>query len=198
MVESKNKIARAKVAHKLAKYVRATPIHLTGLTGSANPSTSHISMSSSTQPWEEPPNADLETKLIPGTPLKMRDHSSRELAVNPGPLLAESLLPPEQSSLFFPESAEEEESLCSRPSLQETSSSLDPTPSTESPSEESTLPMSSPPPPKSPLKESTSMLMTPSSKRPSGSARTSLSTPHNIDLKNLKKERLPKLNSRTP
>ena len=45
MVESKNKIARAKIAHKLAKYVRATPVHLTGLSGSANPSTSHLSMS---------------------------------------------------------------------------------------------------------------------------------------------------------
>lgn len=44
MVESKSKatVARAKIAHKLAKYYRATPVHLSGLRVGADPSTSHL------------------------------------------------------------------------------------------------------------------------------------------------------------
>lgn len=34
---------RAPVAHKLARYVRATPVHLTGVRGQSQPSTSHLS-----------------------------------------------------------------------------------------------------------------------------------------------------------
>ena len=42
-----NKTApRARLAHKLAKYVRANPIHLQGRLGSQNPSISHLSTSS--------------------------------------------------------------------------------------------------------------------------------------------------------
>lgn len=46
MVESKTKAttARARIAHKLARYYRATPVHLTGLTTPANPSTSHLTL----------------------------------------------------------------------------------------------------------------------------------------------------------
>lgn len=46
MVESKGKAttARARIAHKLARYYRATPVHLTGLTTAANPSTSHLTL----------------------------------------------------------------------------------------------------------------------------------------------------------
>lgn len=46
MVESKKKATavRVKIAHKLARYYRATHVHLTGLTSSANPSTSHLTL----------------------------------------------------------------------------------------------------------------------------------------------------------
>ena len=42
MVQAKT-VARANVAHKLARYVRATPINLLGLHGASQPSTSHLS-----------------------------------------------------------------------------------------------------------------------------------------------------------
>jgi hypothetical protein len=50
MVESKTKVSvtRAKIAHKLARYYRATPVHLTGVTGASTPSTSHLSTHSFT------------------------------------------------------------------------------------------------------------------------------------------------------
>lgn len=50
MVESKTKAApaRARIAHKLARYYRATPTHLSGLRGDANPSTTHLSIPSIT------------------------------------------------------------------------------------------------------------------------------------------------------
>ena len=94
MVENKNKttVTRAKIAHKLAKYYRATPVHLTGVTGNANPSTSHLSTSPFTQPSEEPPREDSETKPTLGTPLMTREPTSRELAVLPNPLKAENPL----------------------------------------------------------------------------------------------------------
>lgn len=37
------KITRAPVAHKLARYLRATPLNLTGVRGQSQPSTSHLS-----------------------------------------------------------------------------------------------------------------------------------------------------------
>jgi hypothetical protein len=45
MVESKAKAttSRARIAHKLARYYRATPIHLSGLSGNSDPSVSHLS-----------------------------------------------------------------------------------------------------------------------------------------------------------
>jgi len=36
-------VPRARIAHKLAKYVRASPIHLQSRLGAQNPSTSHLS-----------------------------------------------------------------------------------------------------------------------------------------------------------
>lgn len=46
MVESKGKAttARARIAHKLARYYRATPVHLSGLSSAASPSTSHLTL----------------------------------------------------------------------------------------------------------------------------------------------------------
>lgn len=46
MVESKAKAttARARIAHKLARYYRATPVHLAGLNTTAHPSTSHLTL----------------------------------------------------------------------------------------------------------------------------------------------------------
>jgi hypothetical protein len=89
MVESKAKAttARARIAHKLARYYRATPVHLAGVTGQSNPSTSHLSTPSSTQPSAAPPSADSETKTIPGTPPTTRDPSSRERASSLAPPL---------------------------------------------------------------------------------------------------------------
>ena len=47
MVETKTKTAaaRAKIAHKLARYYRATPVNLAGPKGTNQPSTSHLSTS---------------------------------------------------------------------------------------------------------------------------------------------------------
>jgi len=100
MVESKNKTsaARAKIAHKLARYVRATPIHLTGIKGNNLPSASHLSISSPIQTSEEPPNADSEIKTIPGTPLTMKNPDTRELPINQNPPKAENPSPPALSS----------------------------------------------------------------------------------------------------
>lgn len=43
MAESKKRNpARARIAHKLARYYRATPVHLTGANGLNTPSTSHL------------------------------------------------------------------------------------------------------------------------------------------------------------
>ena len=36
-------LARAPLSHKLAKYLRATPVHLNGIRGQSQPSTSHLS-----------------------------------------------------------------------------------------------------------------------------------------------------------
>lgn len=36
-------VVRAPLAHKLAKYLRASPVHLTGVRGQSQPSTSHLS-----------------------------------------------------------------------------------------------------------------------------------------------------------
>jgi hypothetical protein len=74
MVDSKTKTTttRARVAHKLAKYLRATPLHLTGVVGQANPSTSHLRNTPIIQNSEEPPREDLETKATLGIPLTMK------------------------------------------------------------------------------------------------------------------------------
>ena len=46
MAQSKNNktAPRAKLAHKLARYVRANPIHLQSRLGSQNPSITHLSI----------------------------------------------------------------------------------------------------------------------------------------------------------
>lgn len=46
MVEKTKKTvqARAKIAHKLAKYVRATPVHLPAGSSPAQPSVTHLSI----------------------------------------------------------------------------------------------------------------------------------------------------------
>lgn len=87
MVESKAKAttSRARIAHKLARYYRATPVHLTGLSGDANPSTAHLSTSPITQLSAEPPSADSETVRRPGTPPTTRRPSSSVPARSPAP-----------------------------------------------------------------------------------------------------------------
>jgi hypothetical protein len=44
MVDKKPKtvVHKAKIAHKLARYVRATSVHLTSLRGDSAPSTTHL------------------------------------------------------------------------------------------------------------------------------------------------------------
>lgn len=174
MVESKAKTGavRARLAHKLAKYVRATPIHLTGARGGAFPSTSHLSIPLFIQPSEEPPREDLEIRIIPGTLLMMSTPTSLEKAIHPNHQLEENPSHLDQSSFSSPAKTEEEELLFLRDSNLEIFWLLDPTQSTESPSAELTPPTSLPLPPKFPLMESTSLLMINSSKEALDSPRT--------------------------
>lgn len=113
MVETKTKTAstRAKIAHKLARYYRATPVHLEGTRGPSQPSTSHLSNLHFTKPSEEPPKEDSETRPILGTQLMTRKNASLEQAQNPNQLKPENQSKPAQLSSFFQESAEEEELL---------------------------------------------------------------------------------------
>ena len=113
MVESKNKTAaaRAKIAHKLARYARATPIHLSGISGSSQPSTSHLSISTFIQHSEELPKEDSETKLTLGIQPMNKSLITKEHPKKPEPQKEENPSPPEPSSSSSPESAEEEELL---------------------------------------------------------------------------------------
>lgn len=133
MVESKAKAstARARIAHKLARYVRATPVHLTSLNGSANPSTSHLSTLFTTQLLEVLPNADSETAKIPGTLLTTRSLSSSVLASSLAPQPAEPPCAPDQLLSFFLETTEDAELLFLSALPQEIFLSLDLTASTE-------------------------------------------------------------------
>ena len=60
MVETKAKAtaSRARIAHKLARYYRATSVHLSGLKGNSDPSTAHLSIIYAMQLWEEPLKED--------------------------------------------------------------------------------------------------------------------------------------------
>ena len=90
MVESKTKVSvtRAKIAHKLARYYRATPLHLTGVAGASAPSTAHLSTQSFTKLSAVPPSADLETVVRPGTLLTTRRPTSSVPVRSPVPPLA--------------------------------------------------------------------------------------------------------------
>ena len=111
MVDTKTKstTVRARVAHKLAKYVRAQPVNSCGIRGTTNPSTSHIGKPLFMQHWEEPPRKELETVPTPGTPLMMRKPDSKEHPKYPKRQLPESKFKKEMLSSSFQESAEEEE-----------------------------------------------------------------------------------------
>jgi hypothetical protein len=111
MVESKNKttVTRAKIAHKLARYYRATSVHLTGVTGPSQPSTAHLSRSFFTQPSAVPPREDSEEVKTPGTLLMTRRSVSLEPATSPDLLTAENLSSPDQLLFCFPASTEAEE-----------------------------------------------------------------------------------------
>lgn len=112
MVESKNKTTtRAKLAHKLAKYYRATPINLSGTKGQNQPSASHLSTTLFIQFLEELPKEDLETKLKPGTQLMTKKSVSKEMLKNPKPIKAENQSNQDQSSFSFQVSTKEEELL---------------------------------------------------------------------------------------
>ena len=102
MVESKNKptATRARLAHKLARYYRATPIHLAGIQGNNQPSASHLSILSFIQLLEELLNADLETKPTPGIQLTTKNHISREKENSLEPTKVENLSNLDQLSSF--------------------------------------------------------------------------------------------------
>ncbi len=87
MVESKAKgnTQRARIAHKLAKYYRATHVHLSGLSGDSAPSVSHLSTRFSIKDWEVPPKEDSEIRITLGTPQTMRRRDSQEPTPNPTP-----------------------------------------------------------------------------------------------------------------
>ena len=103
------KVARAPLSHKLAKYVRATPVHLTGVRGQSQPSTSHLSKKTFTQHSVEHQREDSEIVQIPGIPLTMKKNYSLELATNLDQVKVENLLHLDQLSSCFQESAEAEE-----------------------------------------------------------------------------------------
>jgi hypothetical protein len=174
MVESKAKTGavRARLAHKLAKYVRATPIHLTGVRGGAFPSTSHLSIPILIQHSEEPQRGDLEIKIIPGTQLTMNALTSLETPISPKQQLEENPSHLDQSLFSSPAKTEEEELLFSRNSNLEIFWLPDPTQLMESLLVESTQPTFLPLQPKSPLMELTSLLMINSSKKVLDSPRT--------------------------
>lgn len=111
MVETKTKTAttRARIAHKLARYYRATPVHLEGTRGASQPSTSHLSNPHFTQPSAEPPREDSETRPTHGTQPMTRKNASLEPVQNPSQLNPENQSKPVQLSFSFQESAEEEE-----------------------------------------------------------------------------------------
>jgi len=113
MVQTKTKttVTRARIAHKLAKYVRATSIHLTGVRGQSNPSTSHLSITFVIQLLEEPLKEDSEIKLIPGIQLMTKRISLKELARRLKLLKAENLFKTDQLLFFFQVPVEVEELL---------------------------------------------------------------------------------------
>ena len=111
MVESKTKTnaVRAKIAHKLARYYRATPIHLLGTKGDNQPSASHLSTILFTQVLEEPLTVDSEIKITLGTPLTIKTLISKEQLKNLKHPREENQSPLVPSSFCFPASTEEEE-----------------------------------------------------------------------------------------
>jgi hypothetical protein len=86
------KTTRAPVAHKLARYLRATPVNLTGVRGQSQPSVSHLSTMISKKLSVVRPKEGLETVLIPGIPLMMKKIFSRELVTSPDQDKVESQL----------------------------------------------------------------------------------------------------------
>jgi len=98
MVEAKTKTtARARIAHKLAKYVRATPIQYASLRGANAPSTSHLSKFQLKQLWEEPQKEDSEIKIVPGIQLTIKEKDLSENQMPQDPQLVENLFNPDQS-----------------------------------------------------------------------------------------------------
>lgn len=123
MVESKAKAttSRAKIAHKLARYYRATPVHLSGLSGASDPSVSHLSKAHIIQPLEVLPREDLETAPTLGIPPMTRRTTSKEPITSPSPPLEEPQFSLDLLLLSSLVPTGEEESLSSRDSPQETS-----------------------------------------------------------------------------
>ena len=103
--------ARARIAHKLAKYVRANPVHIKGKLSSSSPSVSHLCTPSLIQHMEELQKENLEIIRTHGIQLTMRRSISKEKEISPISLLEENQFKQEMLSSSLPENIEEEESL---------------------------------------------------------------------------------------
>lgn len=123
MVESKAKAttSRAKIAHKLARYFRATPVHLSGLSGASDPSVSHLSNAHIIQLLEVLLREDSETAPRLGIPPMTRRTTSKEPMFSLKPQQEEPQLRLDLLLFCSPAPTEEEELLSLRDSPQETS-----------------------------------------------------------------------------
>lgn len=123
MVESKAKAttSRAKIAHKLARYYRATAVHLSGLSGASDPSVSHLSNAHIIQPLEVLPREDSEIAPRLGIPPMTRRTTSKEPMPSPSPPQEEPQCSLDLLLLCSLVPTEEEELLSLRGSPQETS-----------------------------------------------------------------------------
>ena len=160
-----NKTApRARLAHKLARYVRANPIHLQSRLSSQNPSTTHLSIFLFIQLSAVPPKEDLEITLTTGIQLMMNPNCIKEKILNPNLPPADHQSNLAASSFFSQVLTEEEELLYLNPSPQATCWSLDHTLSTVFLLKESTQPTLLPPQPEFHWKVSLPTLMMPGSR----------------------------------
>jgi len=76
MAQSKNtkSAPTARIAHKLARYVRASPTHIPARLSQESPSTTHLSISLFIQPMEDLNTRDLEITLTLGTLLTINQN----------------------------------------------------------------------------------------------------------------------------
>lgn len=134
---------RARLAHKLAKYVRANPIHIQTRLSTQNPSTTHLSiLFYLSQLSVDPKELDLEIMLTHGIQLMINLNCIKENLILPNLPLEENLFKLAMLSFSCQDHTKEEELSFLNHSLQEISQLLDHMPLTEFHSRELTQPMS--------------------------------------------------------